>query len=215
MSDHPSATASATHDHGHHPHVDHEGSRLGMWLFLFTELLLFSGLFVLYGAYSTRFPNEFSSAARELSVFWGATNTVVLLASSLFVALSIVALRAGRKDHAMGFLGLTILCAGIFLGIKAVEWSGKFHHGLYPNSPILLARPKGEIIFFGLYFVLTGLHGLHVIIGAILLAVMAWFIRTGTVNPVDYHLLENSGLYWHLVDLVWIYLFPLLYLVIP
>ncbi|MBF0501155.1 MAG: cytochrome c oxidase subunit 3 [Candidatus Riflebacteria bacterium] len=194
---------------------DSVGSRLGMWLFLFTELMLFGGLFLLYAVYSNRYPAEFSRASKELSTIMGSLNTVVLLTSSLFVVLAVAGIRNNKPRHTVAFLLATIACAGIFLGVKSVEWSEKYHHGLFPNTPTLLAKPKGEIVFFNLYFTITGLHAIHIIIGAIVLGIITWSVYSGKTSSNDYVSLENSGLYWHLVDLIWIYIFPLFYLVVP
>ncbi|MBF0545467.1 MAG: cytochrome c oxidase subunit 3 family protein [Candidatus Riflebacteria bacterium] len=196
-------------------HKDSTGSRMGMWIFLFTELILFGGLFLLYAIYSNRYPQEFSDAAKNLSLLLGSVNTVVLLTSSLFVVLSIINLRSNSKRDALMYLIGTIVCALIFLMIKGVEWHGKFEHGLFPNSLVMQNKPKGEMIFFSLYFLLTGLHAVHVLIGAFLLSIMAWWIHTGKLTEENDIFLENSGLYWHLVDLIWIYIFPLFYVVVP
>lgn len=196
-------------------HSDPVGSRMGMWLFLFTELLLFGGLFILYAVYSNTYSNEFSLAAKHLSTPLGTFNTIVLLTSSLFVALSVAAIKTNRTRHSIGFLLGTIGCAFIFLGIKSIEWAGKYFDQVYPNSPFLLRQSKGEITFFNLYFLITGLHAVHVIIGAILLGIVAWMIRSEKIVSEDYVTLENSGLYWHLVDLIWIFIFPLFYLAAP
>ena len=195
-------------------HKDYHGAKMGMWLFLFTEVLLFGGLFLLYAVYLSRFPDAFHKAGQDLDAVLGTTNTVVLITSSFTMALSISALQNGKKQLALILVGITILCALGFLGIKYVEWSAKFHHGIYPNAPELLARPRGEIVFFGLYYVMTGLHGLHVLVGMIVLGFLMVFIQRNRVTADDFVMLENAGLYWHLVDLVWIYLFPLFYLII-
>lgn len=194
------------------PHKDHVGARMGMWLFLFTELLLFGGLFVLYAAYLHRYPLEFHHAARELSRAFGAANTAVLLISSFCVAAAVSALRFGRVVLARRLIQLTILLALVFLVNKSFEWSAKFEHGLYPGGHELSGRELGQQVFFALYFTMTGLHGLHVLIG---MGVLGWVHgRTGrSVLPDEPVALENAGLYWHLVDLIWIYLFPLFYLV--
>lgn len=199
-------------DHGH-VHRDDVGSKMGMWLFLFTELLLFGGMFLAYAVYRFQHPQEFHIAGMELNTSVGALNTVVLLTSSLTVALSIAAIQKGNKFLSLVFLNLTIVMAIVFMINKYFEWSAKFAHGIYPGSEELLNRSNGEILFFGLYYVMTGLHGLHVIIGVVLLAVMVVMIIKGKVNPDKYIALENSGLYWHLVDLIWIFLFPLFYLI--
>ena len=195
-------------------HKDYEGAKFGMWLFLFTELLLFGGLFLLYAVYLQRYPQQFVTAGGELDVRFGAANTLVLLTSSLFVAMSITALRLGRIKTALSLLGATVLSALLFLVNKFFEWSAKIHHGLYPGGEELLGRDVGEQTFFNLYYLTTGLHGLHVLIGAVLLAVVMVMIRSGRVHKEDWVILENGGLYWHLVDLIWIFLFPLYYLVL-
>ncbi len=196
-----------------HEHKDYVGAKLGMWLFLFTEILLFGGLFLLYAAYLKRYPQEFHLAGKELNVVLGGLNTVVLITSSCFMALSISALQQGRVSQSKRFLLLTIAMALFFLVNKYLEWSAKIGHGIFPNSPELLERPAGEVVFFGLYYIMTGLHGVHVILGCGLLSVAFYLISRGKVTPQHYVFLENSGLYWHLVDLVWIYLFPLFYLI--
>ena len=197
-----------------HVHKDYDGSKFGMWLFLFTEILLFGGLFILYSVYLARYPAGFVSAGAELDVRFGAANTLVLLTSSLFVAVSITTLRLGKVKQTLWLLGATVACAFLFLVNKFFEWSAKFHHGLYPGSPELQAREIGESVFFNLYYMMTGLHGLHVLIGAVVLIWVMVFIKQGKVNSDDWVILENAGLYWHLVDLIWIFLFPLFYLVL-
>ena len=183
-------------------HSDHAGAKLGMWLFLFTELILFGGLFLLYAVYLARYPHEFTTAGRELNVVFGAGNTVVLLTSSLLAAMAVTALQRGQQRASVILLGGTILCALLFLGIKCVEWSAKIGHGIYPGAPRLLAGPPGESVFFSLYYLTTGLHGLHVLIGGMLLAFVAVRVQQGKVNTGNYSWLENGALYWHLVDLI-------------
>jgi cytochrome c oxidase subunit 3 len=193
-------------------HRDDEGARLGMWLFLLSELLLFGGLFVAYAAYRLMNRSAFHHAGEELSATLGVANTVVLLTSSLTVALAVDALRAGRERVVPRFVGLTVLLALAFLCVKAVEWTTKYRHGLFPGLPGLGALPPGERLFFGLYFAATGLHALHVIIGAVLLAVAGTAVARGRVRRDAPVFLENAGLYWHLVDIVWIFILPLFYL---
>lgn len=197
----------------HISHRDYTGSKLGMWLFLFTEVLLFGGLFLVYAVYRAMHPAEFHEAAKELSTVIGAINTVILLTSSLTMAISISAIQRGNRKLSVLMQSATILLGMIFLVNKYFEWSAKFHHGLYPDSPDLLERGHGQILFYGLYYVMTGLHGLHVIAGLVLLGFMLFFTVRERVNSEDFGWLENSGLYWHLVDLIWIYLFPLFYLI--
>lgn len=196
-----------------HIHRDDVGARMGMWLFLFTELILFGGMFILYSVYRYQFPDAFHLGAKELNTIIGTFNTAILLTSSLTMALSITAIQRKQKALSIFFQFLTILLALGFMVNKYFEWTAKFHHGIYPGSEELLAKPSGEIIFFGLYYVMTGLHGLHVIIGMVLIAVMMKFTSDGIIRSESYVKLESAGLYWHLVDIIWIFLFPLFYLI--
>lgn len=196
----------------HPAHKDYEGAKLGMWLFLFTEILLFGGLFILYSAYRSRYPLEFHDGGQHLNVAIGVANTIILLTSSLTVALSITALRKGDRRISIFSLAATIVLGIAFLVNKYIEWSAEIHHGLYPNSPVLMQRPHGDQVFFGLYYSMTGLHGLHILAGILLLSVMLVFILREKVTRADFNKLENAGLYWHLVDVIWIFLLPLFYL---
>ncbi len=195
-----------------HVHRDDLGSRLGMWLFLVTEMVLFGGLFIGYSYMRHRYPAEFHHGGGELNATLGIINTIVLLTSSLTVVLAIVAVQRAEKKRAMALLGSTLVLGCTFLVIKAFEWSAKFHHGLYPNAPHLATLPPGEQVFFGLYFTMTGLHGLHVIVGLSVLGVLLWWVATDRIRQDRYIHLENGGLYWHLVDVIWIFLLPLFYL---
>ena len=196
-----------------HVHRDDVGSRMGMWLFLFTELLLFGGMFLLYSVYRFEYAEQFHIAAKELNIILGTFNTAVLLTSSMTMALSIVAIQRNQKTLSMVLQIITIFLALFFLINKFFEWSAKFHHGIYPGSEELLSRSSGEILFFGLYYVMTGLHGVHVIVGMFLIAIMTRMTRKGLITADNYVRLENIGLYWHLVDIIWIFLFPLFYLI--
>lgn len=196
-----------------HIHRDDIGARMGMWLFLFTELLLFGGLFILYSIYRYTYPDAFHLAAKDLNTIIGTFNTAILLTSSLTMALSIAAIQRGRKSLSIFLQFITILLALGFMVNKYFEWSAKFSHGIYPGSEVLLAKPSGEIVFYGLYYVMTGLHGLHVIIGMVLIAIMMRFTYQGIIKADSYVKLETVGLYWHLVDIIWIFLFPLFYLI--
>lgn len=202
-----SGTASA-----HEGARDAEGSRIGMWLFLLTELLLFGGLFILYSAYRAKYPAEFDRSGKELNHTIGVANTVVLLTSSLTAALSVAALERRDRRRSLLFLAATVLLGAAFLANKYVEWSGEIRHGIYPNSPTLLERPPGEIIFYGLYFSMTGLHGLHVLAGVAVLSVLWVLLRRRPEFEGNLVRLENAALYWHLVDVIWIFLLPLFYL---
>jgi cytochrome c oxidase subunit 3 len=194
--------------------ADRLGKKIGMWLFLYTEIMLFGGLFVVYANYYHRYTAEFIDGGQSLSTITGIVNTVLLLISSFAVAASITALRRDAKRPALVFLGAAILMGLSFLGNKYIEWSDKFAHGIYPSSPTLVDGPQGRTVFFGLYYTITGLHALHVVIGLVLLIVSSSLIWRGRLSPANYLLLENSGLYWHLVDLIWIFIFPLFYLIL-
>lgn len=196
---------------GHHR--DYTGAKMGMWLFLFTEMLLFGGMFILYSVYRFEFAAAFHTAAKELDRTIGAVNTLILLTSSLTMALSIVALKKGNNNLSLVLQALTILLGAAFLGNKYMEWGGKIHHGIYPNSEYLLSLGKGQVLFYGLYFVMTGLHALHVVIGVGVFVFIFYFTLSGSVATDNSVKLENSGLYWHLVDIIWVYLFPLFYLI--
>ena len=193
---------------------DQTGIRIGMWLFLYTEIILFGGLFVLYAVYFHDYPKAFAENGKELDRVIGTVNTVILLISSFTVAASITALRQESRRLCLGLLGISLGCGALFLINKYFEWGHKFALGIYPNSPDLVSGPPGRNIFFGLYYVITGLHGLHVIIGMTLLAISIVLVWRNSVNAKRYAFLENSGLYWHLVDLIWIFVFPLFYLVL-
>jgi cytochrome c oxidase subunit 3 len=179
---------------------------------VFTELILFGGLFVAYGVYRSIHPHEFHAASGELNVVLGVTNTLVLLTSSLTMVLSIVAIRLKRKAQSVAFLTSTMVLGCVFLVNKFFEWKAKIHHGIYPGSTALMQRPPGERLFFGLYYGMTGLHGLHVTIGVVLMAVMLSLLVRDKIRHDDFIKLENTGLYWHLVDVIWIFLLPLFYL---
>ncbi len=193
--------------------IDYTGKKVGMWLFLYTELLFFGGMFLLYSVYRSRYTAEFHASAMEENLLLGSTNTVILLTSSFFIALSIAAIRAGKKGLSSWLQFATIACGIIFLIIKYFEWSAKIVKGIYPNSAALLNLGNGETLFFGLYYVMTGIHGLHVLIGITVISIMLSYTRRGIITKENFVKLENTGLYWHFVDIVWIYLFPLFYLI--
>lgn len=193
-------------------HRDDIGAKLGMWIFIFTEILLFGGLFLVYAIMRNSFSAEFHQAAHHLNAFIGAINTVVLLVSSATVAMSISAIQKGDKKRALILLFITLLCAAAFMVNKYFEWGHKIHIGLYPGSDLMLTLSHGQVMFFSLYYFMTGLHMFHLVVGGIILTIVMIKVQNGTINAGRYVLLENGGLYWHLVDLIWIYLFPLLYL---
>lgn len=196
------------------PGTDRTGSRIGMWLFLYTEIILFGGLFVLYAAYFHEYPRAFAEYGKELNRGIGALNTVVLLVSSFTVAASLTALRRRARGLCQGLLIASLGCGFLFLVNKYLEWHHKFAVGLYPNSPELAAAPPGKNIFFGLYYVITGLHALHVVIGMTLLTISLVLALRNRITADRFAILEYSGLYWHLVDLIWIFVFPLFYLIL-
>jgi cytochrome c oxidase subunit 3 len=188
-------------------------ARVGMWLFLLSEILLFGGMFILYSAYRYRYPSDFHQGSQEMEVLLGTLNTLLLQTSALIMTLSVVALQRGNRRLSTYLLIGTMVLGLIFLGIKGSEWWSKIKDGIYPNSPVLLARPKGQILYFSLYYAMTGLHGFHVFVGICVLLVMLVFLLTGRLHSSRVVPLENSGLYWHLVDIIWIFLYPLFYLI--
>ncbi|MCX6244252.1 MAG: cytochrome c oxidase subunit 3 family protein [Bacteroidetes bacterium] len=192
---------------------DDEGAKLGMWIFIFTEILLFGGLFLVYAVMRQRNPDDFHHASQQLNTFIGALNTVVLLASSMSIAMSISAVQKKDKRMATILISITLLCAVIFLVNKYFEWGHKISISLYPGTDLMKELSHGYVLFFSLYFFMTGLHMLHLVVGAVILIVALVKVRMGLINEGSYMLLENGALYWHLVDLIWIFLFPLLYLV--
>jgi len=196
-----------------HVHRDDEGSKMGMWLFLFTELLLFGGMFILYASYRFMYPDNFKVAAMRLDTLIGAVNTILLLTSSLTVVIAIVALRRNQKTFSIYMLLFTVVAGGAFLVNKYFEWSTKIHHGIYPKGPEMANLSDGEVVFYGLYYVMTGLHALHIIVGLVFILVMIYFIAKDKQTGDNCQKLENAGLYWHLVDIIWIFLFPLFYLI--
>ena len=194
-------------------HRDDEASKLGMWLFIFTELLLFGGLFLVYSIFRAEYPLAFHASSLELSVTIGAINTIVLLFSSMTIAMALTAIQKNDQKRALIFIGVTLFCAAIFLVNKYFEWGHKFEMKLYPGSPLMPFLGRGYLLYFSLYFFMTGLHALHIIIGMTLLVVCYFKVKSKNINSKDYVLLENGALYWHLVDLIWIFLFPLMYLI--
>jgi cytochrome c oxidase subunit III len=194
-------------------HRDDEASKLGMWLFIFTELLLFGGLFLVYSVFRAKYPANFHEGSLELSVTIGTINTIALLVSSMTIAMALTAIQKNNRKLSMQLIAVTLLMATVFLFNKYIEWSAKFEHGLYPGSPLMPHLDRGDLMFFSLYFFMTGLHALHILVGMALLIMCFFKIKSGTLHYQKYVNLENGALYWHLVDLIWIFLFPLLYLI--
>ncbi|OIP81183.1 MAG: cytochrome C oxidase subunit III [Porphyromonadaceae bacterium CG2_30_38_12] len=201
------------HENHAFEHRDDEAKKLGMWLFIFTELLLFGGLFLVYSIFRSQYPDSFHEGSLELSVTIGAINTIILLVSSASVAVALTAIQKNNTKLSMQMLLLTVFLAAAFLVNKYFEWGAKFHHGLYPGSELMQLLDRGHHLYFSLYFFMTGLHALHIIIGMILLLISYFKVKAGKVKMDDFMHLENAALYWHLVDLIWIFLFPLMYLI--
>lgn len=194
-------------------HRDDLASKTGMWLFLFTEMLLFGALFVVYSVYRFRNPQAFHLAATELDVMIGTINTIILLTSSCTIAMSITAIQEKKKNLALILLSITVLCGLIFLVNKYFEWGHHIREQIYPGSEVLAQRGQGDVLFYGLYYFMTGLHALHIIVGLIFITFIIVYILKNEVVYNNFAIHENSALYWHLVDLVWIFLFPLFYLI--
>src|SRR3990172_2395829 len=195
----------AEHVHAHHvdPVVEYKSAKFGMWLFIATELLLFGGLFAAYTIFRSKYPDLFAEQHLELNKKLGAINTVVLIFSSLTMALGVTSIERGKQNLLRLFLFITILC-GIGFGVnKYFEYSAKFHHHIYPDTSI----------FFALYFMMTGLHMLHVLAGVLVLTFVLVLSFRGRFSEKYFTPVELGGIYWHLVDLIWIYHFPLLYLI--
>jgi cytochrome c oxidase subunit 3 len=194
-------------------HRQGETAKLGMWIFLFTEMLLFGGLFIVYSIYRFRNAQAFHLAAQEMSVIIGTANTIILLISSATIAMSITAIRLNNKKLALILTGITVILGLLFLVNKYFEWGEHFREQIFPGSAALALRGQGDVLFFGLYFFMTGLHALHIIIGVTIIIVIMTFISKDRIHSNRYSVLENGALYWHLVDLIWIFLFPLFYLI--
>jgi cytochrome c oxidase subunit 3 len=193
----------------------YETAQFGMWVFLVTEVMFFGGLFTAYLIYRIQFPEAWAHGSHHLDIFWGCFNTVVLIGSSLTMALAVHSARLSKKNSIVFWIGMTMLLGAVFLGVKWVfEYTPKWEHGLVPLNYFFNAPDAGQQkIFFSLYFAMTGLHALHMIIGMfIMLYIMAQAAK-GAYTARWYTPVEILGLYWHFVDLVWIFLFPLLYLI--
>jgi len=198
---------------GHESGRDYGGAKMGMWLFLLTEALLFFGPVLLYAVFRYRYHAEFAAFSKELDLTVGAVNTVVLISSSLTAAMAVSAMQKGGKNLAAALVVVTVLLGAVFIFNKYGEWDAKIVHGIYPGSAELMVASRGRAVFYGLYYFLTGLHGLHVLVGMTVLGVAAAGVLGDSINRKDHIRLENSVLYWHLVDVVWIFLFPLFYLI--
>jgi cytochrome c oxidase subunit III len=214
------------HEH-HDPNLQHhfhtkqqqlDASKLGMWMFLATEILLFGVLFVGFGLSQNKWPEEFKQAHHHLDRVLGAFNTVVLLVSSFTMVMAVYSASKNKQKQLVIYLVITILCALAFLGVKYFEYSHKFHEGLLPGQyftylPNTDPMAKGNSVFFAFYFMMTGLHGFHILGGVVVLCLVLKEAIKGRYNSTYFTPVDLVGLYWHLVDLIWIYLFPLLYLI--
>jgi cytochrome c oxidase subunit 3 len=189
-------------------------AQLGMWLFIAQEILFFSALFVAYGVFRNYYPNMFIDAHHHLSWKMGGLNTLFLISSSFTMAMGVRSVQLSKLKSALNYLWATVVFASFFMVVKFFEYSEKIHHGYLPTK---FFSGEGTFetmpIFFGLYFVLTGLHGIHVLIGIGLIIWLILKVRKGVFHAHYFTPVEMVGLYWHLVDLIWIFLFPLLYLI--
>ena len=245
---HQAHPVHATH-HAHHPALQHqfqtmaqqkEAAVLGMWAFLLTEILFFGGLFMAYLLYRTWYHDAFVAASTSITLSWGLINTVVLIGSSLTMALAVRAAQLSQRKATVNWLVLTMVLGAAFLGIKVIEYADKFEHHHVPGPNYIWEADHADAaageaaaadashgddspdrsnyqlhtqIFFSLYFTMTGLHALHMIIGIGLMTVITWMAYKGRFSSEYYTPVEMSGLYWHIVDIVWIFLYPLLYLI--
>ncbi len=234
--------ADAAHHPAHQHHFDtmaqqKEAAVIGMWVFLLTEILFFGGLFVAYMVYRIWYFDAFAEASRRLDLFWGGLNTAVLIFSSLTMAMAVRGAQTNKRKATVNWLILTMILGSVFLGVKVIEYQDKFanyegpganynwmyheEHAAAEGHPVAhreLSLTPEQLqnttqIYFSLYFTMTGLHALHMIIGVGLMMVITWMAWKGKFDAQYYTPVEMSGLYWHFVDIVWIFLFPLLYLV--
>jgi cytochrome c oxidase subunit 3 len=233
----------ALQHHFHTMGQQKEAAVVGMWVFLLTEILFFGGLFMAYLLYRTWYFEAFAEASRTVSIFWGGLNTAVLIFSSLTMALGVRSAQTNKRTATVGWLILTMILGAVFLGVKGIEYADKFEHHHVPgpnfvwahepepgvaHEPAAVGEPRaGEHvvtmgpdqlqrvtqIYFSLYFTMTGLHALHMIVGIGMMMVITWMAWKGKFDSEYYTPVEMAGLYWHFVDIVWIFLFPLLYLV--
>ncbi len=197
---------------------DFYGGKLGFWLFMFTEVMMFGAMFLSLAYYNALHPQDFINASASLNRWLGGFNTVVLLVSALTMGLGLLKMRAGDVKGAKLMIWATIVLAVIFLGVKAVEWTAEYNHGVFLGLEALQggnehSKPFGEIMFFGMYFTMTGLHGFHIIIG---IGIMIWLLKRindGKVTP-EHHILHwNIALYWDIVHLIWVFVFPYYYMI--
>jgi cytochrome c oxidase subunit III len=210
--------------HAHHPFLQHhfedlgqqhEASTLGMWMFLATEILFFGGILMAYTLYRNLYPAAWAEASHHQDILLGTINTAVLICSSLTMALAVRFAQTGKRKPLVGSLVATLFLGVVFVGIKAIEYYDHIHHGLLPGVYFTQIGPNARQVelFFVFYFGMTGLHALHMLVGFGLLAYFIWRAHRNHFGPEYYGPVEVMGLYWHFVDIVWIFLFPLLYLI--
>jgi cytochrome c oxidase subunit III len=193
----------------------HESASIGMWIFLSTEVMFFGGMFLGYAVYRSMYHTAYADASRHLDVLLGGINTGVLLCSSLTMALAVHAAQLGGRRTVVIFILATIVLASVFLGIKTSEYYHKYEEHLIPGRHFEFSGPNANHaqVFFSFYFVMTGMHALHMVVGIGIMLVMIMLILRGRFSSEYYSPIEMTGLYWHFVDIVWVFLFPLLYLV--
>ena len=198
----------------HDMEQQHESAGLGMWLFLLTEIMFFGGVFTGYAVYRMLYPAAFAEGSHHLDITLGTVNTVVLIVSSLTMALAVHAAQTGKRKLIVFFMIATLLLGGTFLGIKGLEYAHKFEEGHVPGPSFHYEGPIADQVhlFFSFYFTMTGIHALHMVIGMVILAFLAVAAYRGRYSAAYYAPVEMFGLYWHFVDVIWIFLFPLLYL---
>jgi cytochrome c oxidase subunit 3 len=220
---HAHAAAAVVH-HGHDPSVAHqfddreqqaEAVSLGMWAFLIQEILFFGGLFTGYAVYRSYYPEAFIEGSHHLDILLGGFNTVVLIASSLTMAMAVHSAQNSKRARLVFFLLVTLFLGLVFLGVKVIEYGDKYNHHLIPGISFFVEGPNARQvqIFYSFYFAMTGMHALHMIIGAIVISPLIFMAMRGKFSANYYAPIEVFGLYWHFVDIVWIFLFPLLYLI--
>ena len=215
---HDKSSPDFLYHHFYDVNQQYETSKLGMWGFILTEVLTFGALFVAYTVYRAWNPDMFIGANLLLDVNKGLLNTIVLIGSSLTMALAIWAIQLKKKKLSLVMLFVTFICAAIFLGIKYLEYEHKFHLGQLPGEYYSYMGPEiahmnNPHIFFSIYFIMTGLHGLHVAIGMGLIAWLMVLTARDKLHSAYYTPMELVGIFWHLVDIIWIFLFPLFYLI--
>lgn len=193
----------------------HEASTLGIWAFLITEIMFFGGLFTLFSVYVSLHAEGFAEGSKHLDLLLGTVNTAVLIGSSFTMAMAVKSAQLGQRKPLLGFLVLTMFLGCVFIGIKGIEYTHKFEQHLVPGSNFHFDSPVAQNVqlFFSFYFAMTGLHALHMVVGVGILTWLLVHSWQGRFSPTYFWPVEVSGLYWHFVDIVWIFLFPILYLV--